>query len=411
MLYYDNVQSLGVKYDLVNSSGIRGTGVWALGYDGGAPELWSELSTYFSCPVSVTLPAAQTTTEFNVQMSAGSCTVASFDIQQIDITLNGGWVPIRTGAPAGSLGAAIAQGFPGSSYQFRARAHSTAGVVSAWSTATTSVASTAALSHPFKGLYTLDAYGGFNADTSPPLSSAAYWPGWQIARVARALPGSIPQSGVVLDGFGGLHPYGAPITLSGGPSWPGWDIARDFAFLPNGNGGYVLDGYGGLHPFSVNGQAPPAVTATAYWPGWDIARKMVIFSDGTGGYVMDGYGGLHPFGIGGAPPEAATGLAYWPGWQIARDVVLVPGTHAGYTLDGYGGIHPFSGATAFNTPAYWPGWDIARGVWLTAGSTLTAPSGYLMDGYGGLHAFGGAPAITNYAYFPGQDIARNITGF
>jgi hypothetical protein len=411
MLYYDNVRSLGVKYDLVNSSGIRGMGIWALGYDGGAPELWSELSTYFSCPVTVSVPAPQTTTEFTVGLSAGSCSVASFEVQQYDSTLNGGWVPIRTGTPSGSSGTAIAEGFPGSSYQFRARAHSTAGVVGAWSTGSTSVGSNATQSYPFKGLYTLDAYGGFNADTSPPLSSAAYWSGWKIARVAKAYPGTSPQSGAVLDGYGGLHPYGAPITLTGGPSWPGWDIARDFAFLPNGNGGYVLDGFGGLHPFAVNGQAPPAVTATAYWPGWDIARKLVIFSDGTGGYVMDGYGGLHPFGIGGAPPAAATGLAYWPGWNIARDVVLVPGTHAGYTLDGYGGIHAFSGASPVNSPAYWSGWDIARGVWLTSGSTVTAPSGYLMDGYGGLHPFGGAPAITNYAYFPGQDIARNIAGY
>jgi hypothetical protein len=361
--------------------------------------------------VTVTIPAPATTTEFAVGLSAGSCAVASFDLQQLDNTLNQGWFPLKTSQPASGSASAVAEGFPGSSYQFQARAHTVSGLIGNWSTVSTTVAATATLSHPFKGIYTLNAYGGFGAATSPPVSSAAYWPGWKIARVARALPGSIPQSGVVLDGYGGLHPYGAPITLSGGPSWPGWDIARDFAFLPNGSGGYVLDGYGGLHPFSVNGQAPPAVTATAYWPGWDIARKMIIFSDGTGGYVMDGYGGLHPFGIGGAPPAAATGLAYWPGWNIARDVVLVPGTHAGYTLDGYGGIHPFSGATAVNTPAYWPGWDIASGVWLTPGSTLTAPSGYLLDGYGGLHPFGGAPALPNYSYYPGQNIARNITGF
>src|ERR1700674_3175006 len=47
--------------------------------------------------------------------------------------------------------------------------------------------------------------------SSPPLSITAYWPGWKIARMAKALPGSMPQSGAVLDGWGGLHSYGAPI--------------------------------------------------------------------------------------------------------------------------------------------------------------------------------------------------------
>jgi spore germination protein YaaH len=410
-LYWDDTVSLSQKYALVNQDSLRGVGIWNLNYGGGAPELWATLSTYFACPVSITVPAPATTTEFSVGLSAGACTAASFELQQADTTLNQGWVTLKSTAPANGSATAIAEGFRGDSYQFRARAHSTAGTVGNWSMASTSVATTAAMSHPFDGLYTLDAYGGFGADTSPPVLSGAYWPGWKIARVARAFPGSIPQSGAVLDGYGGLHPYGAPITLGGGPYWPGWDIARDFAFLPNGSGGLVLDGYGGLHPFSVNGHAPPAVTATAYWSGWDIARRVVIFSDSTGGYVMDGYGGLHPFGIGAAPPAAATGIAYWPGWTIARDVVLVPGSHAGYTLDGYGGIHPFSGASPVNTPAYWSGWDIARGVWLTPGSTLTAPSGYLLDGYGGLHPFGGAPSLANYAYFPGQDIARNLTGY
>jgi hypothetical protein len=411
MLYYDNVRSLGLKYDLVNASGIRGMGIWALGYDHGAPEIWSELSTYFSCPVTFTLPASETTTEFNVGLSAGSCSVASFDVEQYDTTLNTGWYPLRASSPAAGLSAALAEGYPGNSYQFRARAHSTAGVVSAWSTISTTVLTTATFTHPFNGLYTLDAYGGIGAADSPPLADSASWPGWKIARAARALPGSNPQSGTVLDGYGGLHSYGAPISLTGTAYWPGWVIARDLAFLPDGSGGYVLDGYGGLHPFSVNGHAmPPAAALSAYWPGWDIARKIVIFSDGSGGYVLDGYGGLHPFAVSGAMPTAAALTAYWPRWDIARDVVLIPGSHAGYVLDGYGGIHPFSGANNLNPPAYWPGWDIARAIWMLPSATLAQPAGYTLDGYGGIHPFGGAPGLSNYGYWPGQDIARNLTG-
>jgi spore germination protein YaaH len=411
-IYYDNVQSLGQKYDLVNSTGIRGMGVWALGYDGGAPELWSELSTYFSCPVTINPPASPTTTEFTVPLSAGTCAVNYYDVEEYDATLNTGWYPLAR--VPGTTAFAVAEGFPGSTYQFRARAHSTAGRIGTWTTSgtTVAVAANATWSQPFKGLYTLDAYGGISADNSPPLSDSASWPGWRIAQAAHALPSPTPASGAVLDGYGGLHPYGTPMTLNLTASWPGWDIARDFAFLPDGSGGYVLDGFGGLHPFAVNGASLPVVpTLTASWPGWDIARKVVIFSDGTGGYVMDGFGGLHPFGINAPPPPAATGAAYWRGWTIARDVVLIPGTHAGYVLEGYGGLHPFSGAPALNSNASWPGWDIARSVWLLPSSTLTSQGGYVLDGYGGMHPFGTATPVTQSPYWPGQDLARNLTGF
>ncbi len=417
--YFDDVYSLGAKYDVVIKDNLGGVGLFTLDYGGGAPELWSTLQSYFSCPVTITLPASETTTQFSVGLSAGTCSVAYFDVQQYDSTLNHGWFGLSPVPAASGSGTGVADGYPGYSYQFRARAHTTVGVVGSWSpTATTAVSATASLSHPFKGVYTLDGWGGVSGDNSPPLAASTTWPGWNIARSAKALPGaSSPQSGAVLDGYGGLHPYGAPITLAISAYWGGWDIARDFAFLPNGTGGLVLDGWGGLHPFHVNGSTA-AITAQggAYWPGWDIARKVVIFADGTGGYVMDGWGGLHPFGINGpSPVSAIAATGYWPGWTIARDVVLVAGDggHAGYVLDGYGGLHPFHPASDGSTmPAliastYWGGWDIARGVWLLPGS---ASAGYTLDGWGGLHPFGGAPSLINTPYWPGWDIARSIWG-
>jgi flagellar hook assembly protein FlgD len=46
-LYYDDTQSLAVKYDLVNQYDIRGIGIWALGYDGGRPELYALIKDKF----------------------------------------------------------------------------------------------------------------------------------------------------------------------------------------------------------------------------------------------------------------------------------------------------------------------------------------------------------------------------
>ena len=50
-LYYDNASSLGLKYDLVNNRGIRGAGIWALGYDHGSTDLWQPIKTKFQCAV------------------------------------------------------------------------------------------------------------------------------------------------------------------------------------------------------------------------------------------------------------------------------------------------------------------------------------------------------------------------
>jgi spore germination protein YaaH len=419
-LYWDDVTSLGQKYDLVNRANLRGVGIWNLNFGGGAPELWATISTYFSCPVTLTVPTSPTSTEFTVGVDAGGCSVKYFDVEQFDSTLSQGWYPLGPVTSQGSTGTAVVDGYPGYTYRFRVRAHSTSGVVGAWATATVAVAAGAASPRPFKGLYVLDGYGGIHAASSPPLSDSSYWSGWSIARTAKALPGRA-DTGFVLDGFGGLHAYGAPgpneTSGAAGHYWAGWDIARDFAFLPDGSGGFVLDGYGGLHPFRVNGStAPLQAQGFTYWQGWDIARRVVIFADGSGGYVLDGWGGLHPFGINGPTPPntgAISGGGYWPGWDIARDVALVPGngSHSGYVVDGFGGVHPFHPADGNAMPApiqspYW-GWDIARKIWFLPGSST---AGYVLDGYGGLHPFGSAPAIASFTYWPGWDIARAVTG-
>ena len=420
--YFDDLYSLSVKFNLVNIDNLRGVGLFTLDYAGGNFGLWSTISTYFSCPVALDLPPIVTTTEFSIGLNAGSCEVSYYDAQVYDTTINQGWGPLN--AIPGSSTDALAEGYAGHSYQIRVRTHTTAGLVSSWAVASTTIDATPAASLPFSGLYTLDAYGGVHADSSGPLNSTSYWPGWNIARSARAWPGATaPQSGFVLDGWGGLHPYGAAgLTETSDPAshyWSGWDIVRDFAFLPDGTGGFVLDGFGGLHPFRVNGNTTPlAAQGNPYWGGHDIARRVVIFPDGQGGYVLDYAGGVHPFGINGPPPVAPTSMVitgYWRSGNIVRDLVLVPGNggHSGYVLDLYGGMHPFhSSADGSSMPAalataYWPGKDLARAAWFLPGS---ATAGYTLDAWGGEHPFGGAPAIINYPYWPNTDLAKTTWG-
>ena len=46
-LYFDDATALKAKYDLVNQYGLRGAGIWALGYDGTRPELYAAIKAKF----------------------------------------------------------------------------------------------------------------------------------------------------------------------------------------------------------------------------------------------------------------------------------------------------------------------------------------------------------------------------
>jgi hypothetical protein len=435
-LYWDDFVSLGAKYDLVNRYNLRGVGIFTLNYGGGAPELWCDLRDHFTLghiPATAAVNTTQSTTKFTVNITAGQgCGVSAFDLQQQDTTINQPWMDVAPGMrPTSYVNQTYsatfdANSYQGHNYQFRVRTVDGNGYVGAWSQpVSTAVPSSATLAHPYKGMFELDAYGAVFTGETAPVVATAYWPGWRIARAGHARPGpTSPQSGAVLDGYGGLHPYGTSFRINSPSYWQGWDIARDFAFLPDGSGGYVLDGFGGLHPFTVNGSLtgfgpgigtmPPPVQGNAYWPNWDIARKVVIFSDGTGGYVLDGYGGVHSFGIGKPAPPNPNLSAYWPNWDIAHDFAIIPGTHSGYVMDGYGGLHAFAPPgqalpATITGSVYWSGWDIARGIWLLSSSTTSQPAGYLVDGYGGFHPLGAVPAVSS-PYWPGHDNVRNVWG-
>jgi spore germination protein YaaH len=45
--HYDDIESLGIKYDLVNSQGLAGIGIWQLGYGNDNPEMWQLLQDKF----------------------------------------------------------------------------------------------------------------------------------------------------------------------------------------------------------------------------------------------------------------------------------------------------------------------------------------------------------------------------
>ncbi|MEA2634868.1 MAG: chitinase [Chloroflexota bacterium] len=311
-LYYDNATSLAQKYDLVNGNNLRGTGMWALGFDGSSQDLWNEIATKFT----VTYPFKAMHT----------------------LDAYGGVGPDAGSAPLGS--SAYWRGWK--------------------------IARSAAILSDASGGYVLDGYGGLHQfGGATQVSSSAYF-GWDIARDVVLLPASTtsqPQ-GYTLDGWGGIHPFGGAPGVRGAPYWANFDIAKRLALLSDGTGGYVLDGYGGLHPFATGtNPLPPAITNASYWKGWNIARDLALTpgstAAGVSGVTLDGWGGVHPFGAAGS----ASATAVWRGWDIARAVRLspssTPGQPQGWVMDGWGGMHPFGGVPRIYSYSYWPGQDIA----------------------------------------------------
>ncbi len=142
-LYYDDAQSLAAKYDTINLQGLRGAGIWALGYDGTRTELWNVLRDKFqrdeTAPLAgiSPLPAAQTSETFTVHWTGvDDRGIASWDV---DVSIDGGaWL---SWLRATTLGSSPYVGADGHGFAFRVRARDAAGNNGAWGPAGTWTAS------------------------------------------------------------------------------------------------------------------------------------------------------------------------------------------------------------------------------------------------------------------------------
>ena len=155
-LYYDDASSLKLRYDLVNRDGLRGAGIWALGYDGTRPELYQALADRFlhdTTPPLVGIKALSTTQAdagFDVSWTGvDDSSIPTWDVQ---VAADGGpWADWLTGV---AVTHAIYLGGNGHAYAFRARGHDSHGNVSDWGV--TSTSTTAALAVGGFGTVTVD---------------------------------------------------------------------------------------------------------------------------------------------------------------------------------------------------------------------------------------------------------------
>lgn len=243
---------------------------------------------------------------------------------------------------------------------------------------------------------------------------------------ATATPTATYRSGeavgyVMVDGFGGIHtasrdgaevsPFVAAgvenataISLDG--LFFGFDIVRGLAITPEQNGYWILDGFGGLHAFGA-AQAPLPETGDSgyFYANWDIARDLEAGPDEAGVFVLDGFGAVHAAGS-----ARGAGFLVLPrpffGWDIARDMEMAPDWGGYVLLDGFGGVHYVGTAEALYSPGpsnVYFGWDIAKDVELPIDGTRGF---FLLDGFGGVHVRGSAQFLPT-AYF-GWDVAEDI---
>jgi flagellar hook assembly protein FlgD/GH18 family chitinase len=111
-IYFDDAQALGLKYDLVNRYGLRGAGLWALGYDGTRPELYQVLKDKF---ITDTIPPKITASTLSSSLMSPNGD-GRMDTTTVRVSVTGllmfGWVvepffdgiagtPVRSGSVTG----------------------------------------------------------------------------------------------------------------------------------------------------------------------------------------------------------------------------------------------------------------------------------------------------------------------
>jgi len=143
-LYFDDARSLAAKDDMINYWNLRGSGIWALGYDSTTTELTNVLAAKFLTDLNppkagiVNIAPAQGNEVFGVSWTGRDDWngVASYDVQvSTDAGPFANWI---TGTTATSANFA---GVTGHNYSFRVRGTDGAGNVGSWDLAATYVAS------------------------------------------------------------------------------------------------------------------------------------------------------------------------------------------------------------------------------------------------------------------------------
>jgi spore germination protein YaaH len=115
-LWYDNAESLGMKFELVNTHGLAGSGMWAVNYDVSKDDLWKELAKYFVIDKSGSFSNPVKIEAFPFAYEGDTYKYVSYELDSYSCDVTGNY----TGpeiifefelASSGSLTAALSKGY------------------------------------------------------------------------------------------------------------------------------------------------------------------------------------------------------------------------------------------------------------------------------------------------------------
>jgi spore germination protein YaaH len=138
-LYFDDPVALKARYDMINREGLRGAGIWALGYDGARTDMRQAIAEKFlddhTAPlagVKALAPTQSTETFWVTWTGTDESGIADYDVQT---SIDGGpWLDWVSHTTVTSL---PYMGVSGHGAAFRVRARDTHGNVSPWDVAST----------------------------------------------------------------------------------------------------------------------------------------------------------------------------------------------------------------------------------------------------------------------------------
>ena len=260
-IYYDDPVSLGAKYDLINRYGLRGAGMWALGYDGTRTDLNKVLAAKFlrdTTPPTVgirTLAWRQRDQGFVVSWAGEDTSgIANYDVQR---SVDGGaWASWLTATKKTSE---VFVGVAGHGYAFRARGRDVKGNLGTWNTT--------AVWRPAPRL----AVGGFGGVTTDRLSIRVA-PDTAAAKVGELSAGDI------------VSIVGGPTTADGYTWWQVSGPLREWrAVSPIDEGIWVAAGTA-ADPWIVASRAPNSTFVDPVIKGLTIGDTSRAFSPNGDGY-------------------------------------------------------------------------------------------------------------------------------
>ena len=279
-IYYDDGVSLKLRYDMINRMGLRGAGIWALGYDGDRTEMRQAIAEKFLNDKTVplagigTLAPTQASEAFTVSWTGtDESGVRDYDVQ---VSINGGpwhdWL-VNTAASSATYAGADGYGFA-----FRASARDTHGNVSAWAVSqTTRVALPAGTTHaagarfvgiaPTRLLDTRSGNGLSGSFATGAARTFAVAGRGGIPLNALAVTGTLTVVGQTAAGYASIGPSAQAAAGSSAVNVPLGDIRAAGVTVKLGAGG----------------------TLAALWSGVGGSRANLVFD--AGGYFVPGTSG------------------------------------------------------------------------------------------------------------------------